>query len=123
MNIYTICLCFTVDLIKLCLLLNYVYFLLFCFTIFTSITKPIAQSIGAMIKVSFPEWYEKYRKVFEAGVWLREDPGPFLRRAIIYKLQRRLHKNANDLGPFASFGVGDYTCGKVLFPQLGAKFW
>ena len=85
-------------------------------------TQPIAKTVAAMFKVSFPEWYERYSKAFEAGVWLRDDPGPFLGRAIIYKLQRRLHKDANDLGPSASFGVGDYTGGEMLFPQLGAKF-
>jgi hypothetical protein len=81
-------------------------------------TKPIEKSITTMFKVSFPEWYEKYRKAFEPGVWLREDPGPFLGRAIIYKLQGRLHKDANSLGPSASFGVGDYTGGEMLFLSL-----
>lgn len=85
-------------------------------------TKSVAKTIGAMFKYSFPEWYGRYEKAFEAGVWLREDPGPFLGRAIIYKLQGRLHKDTNDLGPSASFGVGDYTGGEMLFPQLGAKF-
>jgi len=85
-------------------------------------TKIIAEKISAMFKAAFPQWYEKYRKAFDAGVWLREDPGPFLGRAIIYKLQGRMHKDRNDLGPSASFGVGDYTGGEMLFPQLGAKF-
>lgn len=85
-------------------------------------SKSIAESIAAMFEVSFPGWYKRYREAFEAGVWLREDPGPFLGRAIIYKLQGRLHKDENDLGPSASFGVGDYTGGEMLFPQLSAKF-
>jgi hypothetical protein len=85
-------------------------------------TKSIAESISAMFEASFPQWYHMYRKAFDAGVWLREDPGPFLGRAIIYKLQGSLHLDRNDLGPSASFGVGDYTGGEMLFPQLGAKF-
>jgi hypothetical protein len=85
-------------------------------------TKSIAESIAAMFKVYFPDWFDKYRKAFDAGVWLRDDPGPFLGRAIIYKLQGRLHIDRNDLGPSASFGVGNYTGGEMLFPQLRAKF-
>ena len=75
-----------------------------------------------MFKVAFPDWYSKYKDAFDAGVWLKDDPGPFLGRAIIYKLQGRLHKDFHDLGPSASFGVGDYTGGEMLFPQLHAKF-
>ena len=50
-----------------------------------------------------------------------EDPGPFLRRAIIFKLQGKLHKDGRDAGPSVSFGVGDYEGGEIYFPQLGAK--
>jgi hypothetical protein len=85
-------------------------------------TKSIAETIGAMFKATFPEWYDRYKEAFDAGVWLSEDPGPFLGRAIIYKLQGRLHKDRNDLGPSASFGVGNYSGGEMLFPQLHAKF-
>jgi hypothetical protein len=85
-------------------------------------TKSIARKISAMFKAAFPDWYKKYRQAFDAGVWLRNDPGPFLGRAIIYKLQGTLHKDGQDLGPSASFGVGDYTGGEMVFPQLGAKF-
>ena len=85
-------------------------------------TKHIAKTIAAMFKAAFPEWYDRYREAFDAGVWLSDDPGPFLGRAIIYKLQGRLHKDSHDLGPSASFGVGNYTGGEMIFPQLGAKF-
>lgn len=86
------------------------------------LTKYIAKTISAMFQAAFPQWYDKYREAFDAGAWLREDPSPFLGRAIIYKLQGRLHKDRHDLGPLASFGVGDYTGGEMLLPQLGAKF-
>ena len=75
-----------------------------------------------MFKAAFPEWHQKYSKAFEAGQWLRGDPGPFLGRAIIYKLQGKVHKDRHDLGPSASFGVGLYSGGEMLFPQLKAKF-
>lgn len=86
------------------------------------VTEPIAEILSGMFQAAFPEWYEKYRVAFAAGVWLQHDPGPFLGRAIIYKLQGRLHKDVHDLGPSISFGVGNYTGGEMLFPQLKAKF-
>jgi hypothetical protein len=75
-----------------------------------------------MFQAVFPEWYEKYKEAFAAGVWLQNDPGPFLGRAVIYKLQGKVHKDRHDMGPSASFGVGKYSGGEMLFPQLGAKF-
>lgn len=85
-------------------------------------TQPVAATLAEMFKVTFAEYYEKYAKAFKAGVWMRCDPGPYLGRAIIYKLQGKLHKDRHDVGPSASFGVGLYTGGEMLFPQLGAKF-
>jgi hypothetical protein len=75
-----------------------------------------------MFKAAFPQWHQMYEQAFAAGVWLQDDPGPFLGRAVIYKLQGRLHKDRHDMGPSASFGVGKYSGGEMLFPQLGAKF-
>lgn len=75
-----------------------------------------------MFKAVFPEWQQKYRQAFDAGKWLPADPGPYLARAIIYKLQGRVHKDSHDAGPSASFPVGLFTGGEMLIPQLGAKF-
>jgi hypothetical protein len=62
-----------------------------------------------------------YRAAFDAGVWFTDDPGPFLGRAVIYKLQGRLHKDRYDVGPSVSFPVGQFTGGEMLFPQLNLK--
>ncbi|KAF8867895.1 hypothetical protein CPB84DRAFT_1810481, partial [Gymnopilus junonius] len=86
------------------------------------LTQSIAATLAKMFQAVFPEEYRKYEKAFEAGVWMQCDPGPYLGRAIIYKLQGRLHKDKHDLGPSASFGVGYYTGGEMLFPQFGTKF-
>lgn len=69
----------------------------------------------------FPEWYDIYQEAFEAGVWFADDPGPFLGRAIVYKLQGRLHRDRHDVGPSVSFPVGQYTGGEMVFPQLNVK--
>ncbi|KAF9470463.1 hypothetical protein BDN70DRAFT_821347, partial [Pholiota conissans] len=85
-------------------------------------TASIARNIAILFKAVMPEYYEKYRKAFDAGVWFTDDPGPFIGRAIIYKLQGQLHRDRQDVGPSVCFPVGDYSGGEMLFPQLGSKF-
>jgi hypothetical protein len=84
-------------------------------------TKDIAVALAIMFEVAFPELYLEYQEAFEAGIWFQDDPGPFLGRAVIYKLQSKLHKDRNDVGPSASFPVGCFEGGEMLFPQLRSK--
>jgi len=74
-----------------------------------------------MFKAAFPKVYAEYRPAFDAGVWLPEDPGPFLGRSIVYKLQSKLHNDGNDVGPSASFPVGSFEGGEMLIPQFKTK--
>ncbi len=85
-------------------------------------TRPIARAIAIMFQAVFPDFYAEYQEAFDAGVWLQDDPGPFLGRAIIYKFQGRLHTDRKDFGPSVCFPVGYFTGGEMKFPQLGAKF-
>jgi hypothetical protein len=74
-----------------------------------------------MFEATFPDLYKEYKAAFEAGVWVQEDPGPFIGRSIIYKLQSKLHRDKNDVGPSASFPVGYFGGGEMLLPQLKTK--
>ena len=74
-----------------------------------------------MFEQLMPDYYQRYREAFEAGQWIESDPGPWLGRAIVYKLQVALHKDKQDVGPTASFPVGYFTGGEMLLPQLNAK--
>jgi len=74
-----------------------------------------------MFEMAFPDHYAKYRDAFKAGVWLSEDPGPFLARSIVYKLQGKLHKDSKDLGPSACFPIGFFQGGEMLVPQFKTK--
>jgi len=74
-----------------------------------------------MFKAAFPEHYEQYREAFKAGVWFPEDPGPFLGRSVVYKLQGKLHKDHKDVGPSACFPVGFFEGGEMLLPQFKTK--
>ena len=85
-------------------------------------TANIASFLGAYFEVAFPEEYIRYKNAFAAGVWLPEDPGPWLGRAIVYKLQVKPHQDRKDGGPTAIFNVGQYTGGELYFPDLHLKF-
>ena len=85
------------------------------------LTQSVARTVALAFKAVFPEWYEMYRDAFDAGVWFADDPGPFLGRAIVYKLQGRLHRDKHDVGPSVSFPVGQFTGGEMVFPQLNVK--
>jgi len=56
----------------------------------------VARTVALAFKTVFPDWYNIYEEAFEAGVWFADDPGPFLGRAIVYKLQSK-HQKSYDL--------------------------
>jgi len=85
-------------------------------------TTEVAEILNAYFAVSFPEEHAKYREAFDAGVWVTEDPGPWLGRAIVYKMQVSQHQDKYDGGPTAIFNVGQYTGGHLYLPTLGLKF-
>jgi hypothetical protein len=84
-------------------------------------TEMLAKHLAVWFEVLMPECYARYKDAFDAGVWMEEDPGPWLGRAIVYKLQVALHKDVHDGGPTASFPVGYFSGGEMLIPQLKAK--
>ena len=86
------------------------------------VTRPLALMLATIFKELFPKEYEEFKEAFEAGVWLEEDPGPWLGRAIIYKLNGLIHVDTNDKSPSVSFPCGKYTGGEMMVPQLDAKF-
>jgi hypothetical protein len=41
-------------------------------------TASIATFLGTYFAIAFPEEHKKYKEAFAAGVWLEDDPGPWL---------------------------------------------
>lgn len=93
---------------------------------FYKTTARISFVLGCMLHSVWPDHYVRYNQAFSAGRWFSEDPGPFLGRAIVYKLQVDLHHDRHDAGPTACFPVGTWDKskggGSLIVPQLGAKF-
>jgi hypothetical protein len=57
-------------------------------------TEELVLVLAAMFWVSFPEFYMKYYHTFQAGKWTVVDTGPFLGRAIVWKLMYALTRLA-----------------------------
>jgi hypothetical protein len=81
----------------------------------------VAMYLSACFEAAFPEYHRKYKTAFEARVWEAEDPGPWLGRAIIWKLPVETHMDGLDKGPTAIFNFGNYTGGKLYLPDLKLK--
>ncbi|TFK60827.1 hypothetical protein BDN72DRAFT_778923 [Pluteus cervinus] len=84
-------------------------------------TQGLASMLGEAFEVAFPEYHKEYLQAFKAGVWVSEDPGPWLGRAIIWKLQVQPHMDASDVGPTAAFNCGSYDDGPMYLPDLDIK--
>lgn len=84
-------------------------------------TREVAELLAAYFERAYPEYYEKYCEAFAAGIWNLEDPGPWLGRALVYKLQVLPHIDGLDNGPTACFPVGYFTGGAMHLSDLGLK--
>lgn len=74
-----------------------------------------------IVKTLLPDAYAEHDEIFQAGKFFHNDPGPFLGRAVMWKLQMKLHKDLGDKGWTISFPVGSFTGGHFLIPQLDLK--
>ena len=84
-------------------------------------TRKVAARLAGYFQAAFPRYYKKYRKAFAAGVWEDADPGPWIGRAIVWKLQVGAHRDGLDEGPAACFPCGRYRGGELCLPDLNAK--
>ena len=85
-------------------------------------TSALARYLAELFKVAFPDYYASYSKAFEAGRWEEQDPGPFLGRAIVFKLDIALHFDSGEDGPNACFGCGVYSGAHMDMPGINARF-
>ena len=84
-------------------------------------SQPLAQEVQHRFEVAFPDYFARYSTAFQAGRWNEDDPGPFLGRAIVWKLQVHAHQDGLDEGPAAIFTCGDFEGGELYFPDIGLK--
>ena len=86
-------------------------------------SKQIIRLLDEMFRVSFPEFYKKHKKAFEAGKWFADAPGPWLGMAVVYKLQTEIHLDETDaVAPVAIFCCGQFTEGYLELPDLNMRF-
>ncbi|KAJ7842685.1 hypothetical protein B0H14DRAFT_2447552 [Mycena olivaceomarginata] len=80
-----------------------------------------AKIISSRFKAVYPEYHASYQRIFDAGVFLKEDPGPFPARAIVYKLQVYDHRDDKDEGPSATSPSGYWKGGSMCYADLRTK--
>lgn len=84
-------------------------------------SEPVALWLSACFKATYPEYFQTYSEAFKAGVWIESDPGPWIGRVIVWKLQVNTHQDGLDDGPTAIFNCGRYRGGELYLPDLGLK--
>ncbi|TEB23576.1 hypothetical protein FA13DRAFT_1715255 [Coprinellus micaceus] len=86
-------------------------------------TMDLSIEVKVRFKHAFPTWYHNYLQAYQAGrFWPPEvDPGPFLGRALVWKVQVLPHRDAKDKGPSGMFNCGYYSGGALFFPDLWLK--
>jgi len=88
---------------------------------FLSRTKETVQFISTFFARAFPAHHELFTAAFNAGVYDTRDPGPFLGRALVWKLHVDPHVDKGDNGPAVIFNFGNYTGGELYLPDLNLK--
>ena len=86
------------------------------------VTRKLALQLSAAFKIFMPKKYAEFRRAFLSGRWFMEDPGPFLGRVLVFKLQLYAHFDSSEAGPSISFPSGFYNGGHFEAPQLGIRF-
>ncbi|KAJ7849551.1 hypothetical protein B0H14DRAFT_2765427 [Mycena olivaceomarginata] len=86
------------------------------------LTERVAIYLQCAFAEAFPTYYAKYTSAFKAGVWETADPGPWLGRAIVYKLQVGEHVDGLDDGPTACFCVGNFDGGPMYLLEVRACY-
>jgi hypothetical protein len=81
----------------------------------------ITQYLSTCFKASYPEYFETYSEAFKAGVWVTSDPGPWIGRVIVWKLQVHTHQDGLDNRPTAIFNCSRYQGKELYLPDLGLK--
>ncbi|KAJ3535925.1 hypothetical protein NMY22_g6266 [Coprinellus aureogranulatus] len=84
-------------------------------------SRPTILEVNDRFKLAFPKFFAQYKQAFEAGVVNLFDDGPFLGRALVWKMQVRVHRDGLDQGPAAIFPCGYYTGGYLYIPDLKLK--
>ncbi|KAF6755994.1 hypothetical protein DFP72DRAFT_1067298 [Ephemerocybe angulata] len=84
-------------------------------------TLPVSHGIRSRFKLAFPEYFGPYDEAFLAGQHNMTDPGPFLGRALVWKMQVLPHQDGLDEGPAAIFPSGYFEGGVLSITDLNLR--
>ncbi|KAJ7710664.1 hypothetical protein B0H17DRAFT_1123782 [Mycena rosella] len=85
----------------------------------SKVTYPFALVVSERFHGVSPDYHARYLKAFNAGCYLpNDDPGPFIGRAIVWKLQVWAHLDGLEGGPVATTPEGAFRRGGLVFPDF-----
>jgi hypothetical protein len=84
-------------------------------------TRLVVDTLSGKFKSLFPDQYSILRSSFEAGKIEESDPGPWLGRALVWKMQVAMHRDGLDGVMGAILNTGCYSGGCIYFPGIGLK--
>lgn len=87
--------------------------------------KDVVIQLNSMFTAGFPDKYEEYVAITQAGNFYPQDVSAWLGWAIIHKLQVEVPHDRLDPSekPVASFLSGRYVGGEMYYSDLGLRFW
>ena len=84
-------------------------------------SETVHTMLGIALGLSFPDIHADYSKAFQAGAVFEADPGPWIGRAILWKMQTDgLHFDTND-GYTADTAFGNFKNGYLELPQFQVR--
>lgn len=90
--------------------------------VFVSRTNSITVIASAICKAFFPQQHKQATKIFKAGRWFDRDVGPWLGRAVGYKVPTTTHPDEGDSGTTFITAVGSYLGGYLEIHDLAVRF-
>ncbi|KAF9007272.1 hypothetical protein BDZ89DRAFT_965696 [Hymenopellis radicata] len=90
--------------------------------VFVERTQIITTIASALYKSFWPIEYEDARRTFKAGRYFRDDCGPWLGRAVGYKVPTTTHPDEGDKGPTFLTSAGSFTGGNLQIHNLQVQF-
>ncbi|THU80049.1 hypothetical protein K435DRAFT_611608, partial [Dendrothele bispora CBS 962.96] len=77
--------------------------------------------LSKMFEKEFPQEFKAYRKAHKAARWCLHDPGPYIGKAIVWKLSSAAHLDEDDGCLTVTYPMGSFTGGNMDIYDLHAR--
>ncbi|KAJ3854704.1 hypothetical protein EV368DRAFT_36283 [Lentinula lateritia] len=87
------------------------------------VTPEFGNLLSSVFNQEWPDKWEEAMKRFKAGKWQAANPGPWVGKAIVYKLTSSIHPDEEDAEecPTVTVPVGHFVGGHIQFLDIHAR--